>query len=162
MGSSRVLSVATAALLLLPGCATPFTDTWMDPAWKGPPLRSVLVVGETRTEVGRRAYEDAMCERLARIGVRCEPSYRMIAVLGQDEVARSVASGGEDGLILARLVGVEQREQLVSTPMSGGHVGWRTWSGFYSQTTVRINQVARIETQVWSVAGEGSMIWAGT
>jgi hypothetical protein len=101
-----------------------------------------------------------MCRRLAEVGVRAEPSYRLIAVLDRDLVARSLASGAQNGLIAARVVDVEQRVRYESTPVSGGYVGWRTWGGFYS-TTLRIDEVARIETQVWSTAGEGRMIWAG-
>jgi hypothetical protein len=146
------------------GCVSPFTDVWQSPEWSGPPFRNVLVVGQARTEVGRRAYEDAVCARLAKIGVRAEPSYRLIhgEALDREAVARAVATGGQDGLITARLVGVEQRERYVSTPVSGGYAGWRTWGGFYSTTSVRIDQVARFETQAWSLAGEGTMVWAGS
>ena len=163
MGLRFVLALASAAALIA-GCAMPFVNTWLSPDWKGPPLRNVLVVGDAPSAVGRRAYEDAMSARLAKIGVRAEPSYRLIPgeKIDRETIARAVATGGQDGLIAARLVGVDQRERYVSTPVSGGYVGWRTWSGFYSTTTVRIDQVARIETQAWSLAGEGTMVWAGS
>jgi len=159
----RCALVLVSAATLVAGCVSPFVNSWRSPDWKGPPLRNVLVVGDAPSEVGRRAYEDAMSARMAEIGVRAEPSYRLIPreALSREAVARAVATGGQDGLIAARLVGVDQRERYVSTPVYGGHAGWRTWGGFYS-TTVRIDQVMRIETQAWSLAGEGTMIWAGS
>ena len=34
-------------------------------------------------------------------------------------------------------------------------------TGFSEPGTWRIDRVARIETQVWSLAGEGTLVWAG-
>jgi len=163
LGLATTVGLATTAALFA-GCVSPFVDVWKSPDWSGPPFHSVLVVGQAPTEVGRRAYEDAMCARLAQIGVRAEPSYRLIhgELLDRDSVARVVKSGGQDGIITARLVGVNQQERYVSTPVAGGWTGWRTWGGFYQTTSVRIDQVARFETQAWSVAGEGNMVWAGS
>jgi hypothetical protein len=162
----RVLRRVGAAFLIA-GCVSPFVDTWQDPGWKGPPLRNVLVVGNAQSEVGRRAYEDAMSARLAEIGVRAEPSYRIVPgdQLEREAIARAVAAGGHDGLIAARLVGVDQRATYVPGspgPVAARHSGWRAWGGFYQPGTVRIDQIMRIETQVWSLAGEGTMVWAGS
>lgn len=159
-----VLGLVPAAILIA-GCATRFVDTWKSPEWSGPPLRNVLVVGNAQSEVARRAYEDAMSARLAEIGVRAEPSYRLLPGerLEREAIARAVATGGHDGLIAARLVGVDQRARYVSTgPVGGPYAGWRSWGGFTETGYVKVDQIARIETQVWSVAGEGTMIWGGS
>ncbi len=155
------------AAILIAGCATPFVDTWRSPEWSGPPLRNVLVVGNAQSEVARRAYEDAMSARLAKIGVRAEPSYRLLPGerLEREAIARAVAAGGHDGLIAARLVGVDQRARYVPaspSPVATRHAGWRSWGGFHEPGSVRIDQVARIETQAWSLADEGTMVWAGS
>jgi len=142
-------------------------NVWKSPEWSGPPLRSVLVLGNTPDPVARRSYEDAMSASLAKIGVRAESSYRQLpgARLERDEVARAVAAGGHDGLIAARLLGVDQRESYVpGDPVGypGPYVGWRRWGGFYEPGYVKVDQIARIETQVWSLEGDGTMIWAGS
>src|SRR5262245_58609608 len=152
---------------LIAGCASPFVDTWKDPGWSGPPLRNVLVVGNAQSEVARRAYEDALSARLAEIGVRAEPSYQLLPgeAVTREAIARVVAAGKHDGLIAARLVGVDQRATYVPgspAPVAARASGWRAWGGFYQPGTVRIDQIMRIETQVWSLALEGTMIWAGT
>ena len=105
-----------------------------------------------------------MSARLAKIGVRAEPSYRVAPgeILEREAIARSVAAGGHDGLITAHLIGVDQRATYVPTgPVAGPYVGWRAWGGFYEPGYVRVDQIARIETQVWALAGRGTMIWAG-
>jgi hypothetical protein len=159
----HVIGLVSAAALVA-GCATRFVDTWQSPEWSGPPLRSVLVVGNAPDGLARRSYEDAMAARLAEIGVRAEPSYRSVPgeALEREAVARAVAAGGHDGLITARLVGVDQRAHYVPAgPATGPYVGWRAWGGFYEPGYVQVDQIARIETQVWALAGHGTMIWAG-
>ncbi len=163
----RPLLALAMTATLLGGCATRFVNVWKSPEWSGPPLRSVLVVGNTPDPLARRSYEDAMSASLARIGVRADSSYRTLpgAILEREEVARAVAAGGHDGLVAARLLGVDQRETYVPAgpgPGPGPYVGWRRWGGFYEPGYVRVDQVARIETQVWSLAGDGTMIWAGS
>ena len=158
------IALATSAALLL-GCATRFVNVWTDPEWSGPPLRNVLVVGNTRDAAARRSYEDAMRLGLAKIGVRADASYRALPgeLVDRDTVAQAVAAGAHDGLIAARLLAVEQRETYVpGGPGPGAYVGWRRWGGFYEPGYVRVDEVARIETQVWSLAGDGTMIWAGS
>ena len=82
-----------------------------------------------------------------------------------DAIARAIADGKHDGLIAARLIGVDERVRYMPSSrraqMGPGRHGWRTWDGF-EPGTWSIDRVARIETQVWSLAGEGTMIWAGT
>jgi hypothetical protein len=163
MPPSRVLVLVSAAALV--GCAGRFVNTWLSPDWQGPPLRSVLVVGKAPDAASRRTYEDAMSERLAAIGVRAEPSHRQVPddAITAEAIARAVEAGGHDGLIAARLVGVDERTRYV--PGRPGSVtvrhGWQRWDGF-QPGSLRIDRVARIETQVWSLAGEGMLIWAGS
>ena len=129
----------------------------------------MLVIGKEADAATRRAYEDALVARLQSIGVKAEASYRSVPddQLTADAIARVVAEGGQDGLIAARLIGVDERPRYLpgvrnSTMARTRHTGWRTWDGFREPGTWRIDRVARIETQVWSLAEEGTLIWAGT
>jgi hypothetical protein len=162
-----VLVLATTAALVA-GCATRFVNVWKSPTWNGPPLRSVLVVGNTPDPLARRSYEDAMSASLAKIGVQAESSYRQTPgeVLEREAIARAVVAGGHDGLIGARLLGVDQRETYVPGGSGGSYpgpyVGWRRWNGFSEPGYVKVDQIARIETQVWTLEGHGTMVWAGS
>ena len=167
---ARALWLVLAAFALA-SCRSPFSNVWEDPEWKGGPLRSVLVVGKEADAATRRAYEDAVVARLTEIGVRAEASHRSVPddQLTPDAIARVVAAGKQDGMIAARLVGVDERARYLpgasrSTSRStvrSRHSGWRSWDGFAEPGTWRIDRVARIETQVWSLEGEGNLIWAG-
>jgi hypothetical protein len=130
-------------------------------------LQNVLVVGKAPDAAARRTYEDAMSERLRAIGVRAEPSYSEVpdAEITRESIGRVVAAGSFDGLIAARVIGVDERTRHVPTSPSSArvrHGGWGAWHGFEPGSRQVTDRVARIETQVWSLAGEGSMIWAGS
>jgi hypothetical protein len=165
---SRLFLLVVGAVALA-SCRSPFTNVWEDPDWQGPPLRHVLVVGKDADAATRRAYEDALSARLEAIGIEAEPSYRTVPddQITPDAIGRGIAAGGQDGLIGARLVGVDERARYLpgvrrSTVGTTRHTGWRTWDGFAEPGTWRIDRIARIETQVWVLAGEGTMIWAGS
>jgi hypothetical protein len=165
LGTALAL-VATATLAA--GCASGFVSAWKSPEWSGPPLRNILVLGLTRDALARRSYEDAMVARLVETGVAAEPSYRKLpeALPEREANAAAMIAGGNDGLIGARLIGVDQRETYVpGGPVAGPpgpYVGWRRWGGFYEPGYVKVDQVARIETQVWSLEGQGTLVWAGS
>jgi len=157
-----------AAVAALASCASPFTDIWQDPDWKGQPLTHVLVVGKTADASSRRIFEDELTARLTAQGIRAEPSYRRVPDDGitADAIAAAVAAEGQDGMLAARLVGVEERARYVpgmrrSTSSRMG-LGWRNWGGFQEPGTWRIDRIARIETQAWSFADQGTLIWSGT
>jgi hypothetical protein len=167
--TARALLVTLAALSLA-SCRSPFSNVWEDPEWQGAPLRNVLVIGKEADAATRRAYEDAVVARLAGIGVKAEASHRTVPddQISPDAIARVVAAGGQDGLIAARLVGVDERARYLpgasrSTSRSTvrSRQSWRSWDGFAEPGTWRIDRVARIETQVWSLGDESALIWAG-
>jgi hypothetical protein len=161
----RALLLVVAATALA-SCRSAFTNVWEDPDWKGAPLRNVLVIGKEVDAATRRAYEDAMTERLVAIGIQAEPSYRTVPdeQLTPDAIARTIALGGQDGLITARLIDVDERMQHLPGVRRSSMGRWRSWHGFDDPGTWRIDRVARIETQVWTLAAddESSMIWAGS
>lgn len=167
--NARAPWLALCALgLALAGCRSPFSNVWEDPEWTGGALRNVIVVGNEVEAATRRAYEDALVARLTEIGVKAEASHRSVpdGQITPDAIARAIAAGGQDGMIAARLVGVDERARYLPGAsrgtMRGRNVGWRTWDGFSQPGTWRIDRVARIETQVWSLAGEGQLVWAGS
>jgi hypothetical protein len=161
--------VLVAGVLALASCRSPFTNVWEDPGWQGEPLRKVLVIGKQVDAATRRAYEDALSAQLFAIGIQAEPSHRSVPddSLGPEAIERALAAGGHDGLIAARLIGVDERARYLpgvqrSPAGRGSAAGWRSWHGFSQPGTWRVDRIARIETQVWSLAGESQLIWAGS
>ena len=161
----RALLFAIGALALA-SCRSPFSNVWEDPDWKGAPLQNVLVLGKDADAATRRAYEDAMVARLQSSGIQAAASHRSVPEpITPDAVTRAVAAGRHDGLIAARLIGVDERVRYMPSAqraqMGPSRHGWRTWDGF-APGNWSIDRVARIETQVWSLEGEGTLIWAGS
>lgn len=156
------------AVLWLAGCASPFTGVWQDPDWKGQPLQRVLVVGKTADASSRRIFEDELTAQLEAIGVHAEPSHRRVPddAITAEAISAAIAAGGQDGMIAGRLIGVEERARYVPGAMRSGpsrtQLGWRSWGGFSEPGTWRIDRVAQIETQAWSFADEGTLIWSAT
>ncbi|NJN39838.1 MAG: hypothetical protein HC807_01815 [Gammaproteobacteria bacterium] len=122
MKACRFVLLAAFASWLVSGCApaTQLTNAWVDPAYKGPPFRNVLVLGVSRNEGERRTFEDEFAAKLRAAGVKAAPGYTVLPENGN--VAKEVLEGvlkriGADGAIVARVLDVDRR-----TAYSPGYV----------------------------------------
>ena len=99
--------------MLLGSCATAQLATAQkNPAYNGPALKRIMVVGMTTDVRVRRAFEDSAVAKLKAAGVAAIPSYPLIPKQGALERARSleVAKGaGVDGVLIARIDNVAQQ-----------------------------------------------------
>lgn len=80
MKACRFALLAAVAGWLVSGCApaTQLTNAWVDPAYKGPPFRNVLVLGVSRNEGERRTFEDEFAAKLRAVGVKAAPGYTVL------------------------------------------------------------------------------------
>jgi hypothetical protein len=165
----------TACLLVgalgLAGCvSTSLIDQWKNPAFGGPPLKKVMVVGVTEQPGPRRIFEDEFAAALKAAGVEAVPSYNIIAEDGQAEqpvLEKAVKDLGAEGVLVTRLVKTEQKTQVTPgyyRPMPAvGFYGWYSsyWVGYYEPPAVYQYEVVTAETSVYHI-GKGELVWSGT
>ena len=99
------------------GCAnTQMQSTWRDPTYAFPQMKSILVMGITPNETGKRSTEDAFVKDLARFGVRGTPSYSLAPGQGKLDQAgweRLISEHQIQGLLIIRLTDKKTVEREV-------------------------------------------------
>jgi len=164
-------AAATLAIVLLAGgCAsTSLTNQWRNTEFTGPPLKKLLVVGVSKDNAVRRIFEDEFAANLRAAGVEAIPSYTQLPQSGQvDEVTlqNAVAAVGADGVLVTRLVKVQQQTQVMPAvygPPGVGFYGWYSsaWVGYYEPPSVYQYDVVTAETSVYGLRKD-ELIWSGT
>lgn len=154
-------------LAWLSACATPqLKDSWKDPAFTGPPLKQVLVIGALKSDVNRRAFEDAFTSALKAAGTGAEPSYRMLPDSGQipnERVQAAASRSGADAVLVTRVLRVQRNV----TPAPADPVGDGGLLAFYggaynaSPADVTVSEVLTIESRLWNVRTD-KPVWSGT
>ena len=174
MHACRLLIIALAAWLVA-GCApaTSLTNAWVDPSYKGPPFRNLLVLGISNNAAERRIFEDEFAAKLRGVGVQAVPGYTLLPQDGP--VPKDVLEGvlrkmGADGAIVARVLNVDRR-----TAYSPGYVtvipsvGYaRGFYGFYGSAVAVATpptpyqyEVVVVETSLWQTHA-GTLVWSAT
>jgi hypothetical protein len=118
-------SACVAACLLLAACAasrTTIQSQWADAAYFGPPIERIAVVALFETRAESLSFERSATEYLATHGVEIVPGHSLLTpeetqTLDEAEVRRRIAATDVDGLLIFRLIAVdERREYQVPTP----------------------------------------------
>jgi hypothetical protein len=159
-----------ALATLLAGCqTTSIRSAWFDSDFAGPPMRKIVVVGNTDSLANSRVFEDAFADRLRAAGVDGVAGYTVIpdaARSSEAAFASAVAGSGAQGLLVVRVLGVDTRTQVTTTMVPGG-MGWgrSTWNNAPGRR-VPVQQVsqydlATVETQLFD-AQTKQVIWAAT
>jgi hypothetical protein len=106
------VAFAAAGLMLLGSCASVhLASAQKNPAYTGPALTRVMVIGVTNDARVRRAFEDKFVAQLKAVGVAAVASYPSVPKLGATELAGLwgvVKGAGVDGVMVAREDKVEQ------------------------------------------------------
>ncbi len=160
-----------AATLAAACASTKWVTTWTEPSAKGAaPMKKVLIIGMAAQEVNRRVFENEMAAALGKAKVEGVPSFGVLGSgkVSEEELRAKVREGGFDGVILTRLVAKEQRQQYVppsTTVYAGGwgpYYGYSSWyAPVYSPGYLVNETVVRLETQAWSAADNGKLVWTG-
>lgn len=169
---ARVL--ALTALLIVSACSsTTVVDQWQSPDFKGGPFKRILVVGVTSQATIRRIFEDEFVRQLRSRGTDAVASYTLISEDGQVErprLERAVKEASADGVIVTRVVKVEQKTQVVpGTPAFPGFgtdiygfygTGWGgVWTGYASPPAVFQYDEVKAETKLFD-ARSAALVWA--
>jgi hypothetical protein len=121
--AALVFALCTLAGGALPGPAAPaafadvpvLADRWSGPGSARPPFKKILVVCITRNAPRRRHYEDLFVSQIRGREAQGITSYPIVADLehpgDRDKVLETLLAGGVDGVITARLVSLEDRDE---------------------------------------------------
>jgi len=82
-----------------------------NPAYSGPELKRLMVIGATSDSKVRRAFEDEFVAKLKAAGVDAQPSYPVlpdVSPVDRTQLRKAVEAAGVTGVLAARLVKVER------------------------------------------------------
>jgi hypothetical protein len=163
--------VLCAITLLLAACAsTSLTNSWRDPAYTGPALKKIMVMGVSTQPSVRRVFEDEFVAELKVAGVGAVASYKLIPQDGKADEAtlqRAVHEAGADGALITRLVRIEMKTQVTSgfyqSGPAMGFYGWYSsaWVGYYEPPMVYQYDVVTAETSLYDINAQ-RLLWSGT
>ena len=158
------------AALLLGACATAgIGDTWKDPAFAGPPMKKLLVVGVAGSDHSRRVFEDGFARALSAAGSGGAPSYPVMPESGavpQARILEAIQKTGADGVMVTKVLRV-RRDVEVRTMHSGPGFYGAGFRGYYgsaystSVSDVATYDVITLETTVWDIRRD-KPVWSGT
>jgi hypothetical protein len=156
------------AVLLLAACAsTTLRSAWYDTSYSGAPLKRIMVVGVGGTLSDRRIFEDIFAQKLTTAGVDAVPGYRFIPEASRaNEPAwnEGVAASGADGVLVVRVLRVDQKTRVMTTmvpgPMFGPYYAW--WGpGWYAVPEVQQYETAIVESTLYD-AKTKRPVWSAT
>jgi hypothetical protein len=158
------------ALVLLGSCAsTSLVSSQRNPAYNGPPLKRVMVVGVTDNLRTRKAFEDEFVARLKAAHVSAQPSYPLIPETGSADKAQlreAVERAGADGVLAARLAKVDTDVTALQAfnfeDRSAGFYAYYSSepTGSFDPTLAGGPNPLTIHFDLYSVAGS-QLVWAG-
>jgi hypothetical protein len=161
---------AGAALAALTACAsTQLKATWKDPAFTGPPMKKLLVIGAVKSELNRRVFEDAFTAALNSAGSSGVASYPILPESGaipNERVQQGVQRTGADAVLVTRLMRVRQDVNVMPSHVYPGFygAGFRGWYGgayAVAPADVSVYDVLTIESTLWNVRTD-KPVWSGT
>ena len=159
-----------AAALLVAGCATTqLKDSWKDPAFTGPPMKRLLVVGVATSSSSRRVFEDAFAKALSAAGTSATASYSSLPESGpipNERITVAANQADVDGLVITRVLRVKREVSVSPGYASPGFygAGFRGYyHGAYLATVpdVDVYEVLTIETTLWNLRAD-KPLWSGT
>ncbi|MCP4767898.1 MAG: hypothetical protein GY875_16715 [Gammaproteobacteria bacterium] len=164
------ISIRTTCLLLagliVGACAStkPVTE-WRDEGFSGQ-LNHILIIAAADQVTQRRAIEDDYVEALTAIPVTAVPSYTLMdsdIELSRETVEAAIEGQGFDGVLVTRLLGVEEVEEYQS-PETFDH--YRSYHRYYQRSLdysspgyYRKYKILKLETNLYDTVTR-ELIWS--
>jgi hypothetical protein len=165
MPRTATLLLAGIAFTVLLACASSETKTtWVAPdAAEEMKFRKVLAIGVAPDEHERYIIEDELHTQVTRVEVVESYSLMPLEQLRDTEKLRARCEReGFDGVLVFRVVGVEEESSYVSAPMPmyGGLWDYypTVWPTYWDTGYVRTEQSLVIETRIFAVR-DGRQLW---
>jgi hypothetical protein len=156
--------------MLLVSCAsTSMVSSKKNPAYTGPELKRLMVIGATADSKVRRAFEDEFVAKLKAAGVAAQPSYPVIPEIDpvdQAQLRKAVEAAGVSGVLAARLVKVERDPNAVEAfNFADRSAGFYEYygsgsTGSFDPTSGGMSDLITIHFDLYSVAGS-QLVWGG-
>jgi hypothetical protein len=167
---SAIACVVGLAFMLLGSCAsTSMVSSKKNPAYSGPELNRLMVIGATADSKVRRAFEDEFVAKLKAAGVAAQPSYPIVPEINpvdQAQLRKAVDAAGVNGVLAARLVKVERDPNALQAfnfeDRSAGFYSYYAAgsSGSFDPSLGGESNIITIHFDLYSVAGS-QLVWAG-
>jgi len=128
----RIVSlVFAAAAIAACGTSTKYTNEFVERSYTGGPIDNILVVGVVDQVSQERTLEMGFVDAFTAKGVDSTASYTVIPTdtsATREEMMEAITKAGYGGVVLIKLVGVDQRTKY--TP-GYSHYGGMGYGGFY-------------------------------
>jgi hypothetical protein len=165
MPRTATLLLAGLSCTVLLACSSSKTETtWVAPdAAEEMKFRKVLAIGVAPEEHERYIIEDELHTQITRIEVVESYSLMPLEQLRDTEKLRARCEReGFDGVLVFRVVGVEEESSYVSSPMPmyGGLWDYypTVWPTYWDTGYVRTEQSLVVETRIFAVR-DGRQLW---
>lgn len=166
MPKAATLVLTGLCCTVLLGCASSGTETtWVAPnAAAEMKFRKVLVIGAAPDEHERYIIEDELHTQMTRVEVVESYSLMPLGQLRDLETLKARCEReGFDGVVVFRVLGVEEESSYVSAPMPmyGGLWAYypTVWPTYWDTGYVRTEQKLVIETRIFAVR-DGRQLWS--
>ena len=170
----RSVHISTlAALLLLAACSTSdiVTGSWKDSDYHHR-IAKVLVIGLSKHEGRRRAFEDTLVAAFQRADVAAAPSYRSVPLNDpldkeavREEVKAAIQGKDFDGVLVSHLINVDKRTTYIPPATHIEYGFYRNivtaYSIVYSPGYLEHETVVSLETNLYDTKS-GKLVWSMT
>ena len=176
MAKANRFLLAVLALSALAGCkktSTTIPLAWKNPSYEGAGFQKLFVIGVGEDESARRLFEDTFAKAIAAEGAAAQASWGHLPKseqLSEEEVRAAIEGGEFDGVLITRILGVDQSQEYVppsthSVPTSYYGYGYYGYYGasyavVHEPGYYKTNTTFRLETNLYSVA-TGDLVWSG-
>ncbi len=163
------------SFLVMIGCAsTQLVESWQEPVFEGKPLGKILVLGVFDEDKYRHLYEDGVVTAIENRGGAAISGHTLMPDVGdydeKEEIMAAVAKANADAVMIATLVGFEQKEnyrapQVAYVPSMGLGRGVYdyyavSYDRVYDHGHTVVETTVKLEITVFS-AKTKKMVWAG-
>ncbi len=168
-----VFLIAVSALAACSNTKTSIPLSWRNPDFEHTAFKKLFVIGVGENEGARRLFEDTFAKALAYEGTSAQASWGLLpqsTQLTEEQVLGAVEGGGFDGVLISRLVSVDQTQEYVppsthTVPTSYHGYGYYGYYGtsyavVHEPGYFKTNTTFRLETNLYAVAG-GGLVWSG-
>jgi len=168
-----ILVVSLCALAACNKTQTSIPLSWRNPAITQAAFTKLFVIGVGEDDGGRRLFEDTFAKALSEQGSAAQASWGVLpqsTQLTEEQIRGAVEGGNFDGVLITRLLGVDQDKEYVppSTYTVPGNYHGYGYYGYYGASYdvvhqpgyFKINTTFRLETNLYSVA-TSDLVWSG-